>query len=126
MSRRLMVLATAVLGAILAPVESRAQGLPGRVTDLERRAAEAEARLASLRALGAMPVAASQDSSRSRPPAGAPARGTRVGDVLQFTGWLMAAVLLVAACIAFNLMATSALVWAVWALLGAVLGLAGA
>jgi parallel beta helix pectate lyase-like protein len=47
MSRRLIVLAAAVLGTTLFPVESRAQGLPGRVTDLERRAAEAEARLAA-------------------------------------------------------------------------------
>jgi Tfp pilus assembly protein PilX len=47
MSRGFILLAAAVLGTTLVPVESRAQGLPRRVDDLERRATEAEARLAA-------------------------------------------------------------------------------
>ena len=82
---------------------------------------ELDKRLASLRALGASPDVATLD-------AGA---GTRHGNVATwrqelpaFLGWSALAFVLVSACVAFNLLTTSLLIWGVWTVLQFVLGAA--
>jgi Zn-dependent protease with chaperone function len=71
-------------------------------------------RLASLRALGASPGVVEGDSHAPKHPEDA---ATWRQHLFTFLGWGTVAIALVAACIAFNLLATSLLLWAVWAVL---------
>jgi hypothetical protein len=78
---------------------------------------EFEKRLASLRVLGASPTETSGRSS-AQPETAAEKRQALV----TFIGWGFVAIALVAACVAFNLLSTSLLLWGVWAVLQLVMG----
>jgi Zn-dependent protease with chaperone function len=80
---------------------------------------EFDKRLASLRALGASPdvaIAGSAGASQKEDAAG------RRRDLRMFLGWGAIAIALVAACIAFNVLTTSLLLWGVWVVLQFLLG----
>jgi Zn-dependent protease with chaperone function len=78
---------------------------------------EFEKRLASLRVLGASPTETAGKSAKT-PQTAAEKRQ----ELFTFIGWGLLAIGLVAACVAFNLLSTSLLLWGVWAVLRFVLG----
>jgi Zn-dependent protease with chaperone function len=73
---------------------------------------ELDQRLASLQALGALPTGGVKSSGGQTTPKELP----------EFISWASLAIGLVAVCVAFNLIATSMLIWGVWSLLHLVLG----
>jgi Zn-dependent protease with chaperone function len=75
---------------------------------------DVDKRLASLRALGAAPDAIAADSQTAKRQQDA---ATFRQDLFTFLGWGAVAIALVVSCIAFNLLTTSLLLWAVWAVL---------
>ncbi len=80
---------------------------------------ELDKRLASLRRLGASSEAVSTPTVKG---VDAP-DVTTWRSVLSFAGWTVVALALVSACIAFNLVTTSLLLWGVWSVLLLVFGL---
>ena len=83
--------------------------------------ADAKPALASLRALGASPdVAAIDAAAGQRRVNAAPWQQ----ELPAFLGWSALAFVLVSACVAFNLLTTSLLLWGVWTVLQFVLGAA--
>ena len=79
---------------------------------------ELDKRLASLRALGASPDVAALDAAAGKRRENAP---TWRQELPAFLGWSALAFVLVSACVAFNLLTTSLLLWGVWAILQFVL-----
>jgi Zn-dependent protease with chaperone function len=79
---------------------------------------ELDKRLVSLRVLGASPAeTGGAQGQSSKAPAAAHGQ-----EVIAFIGWTALAIALVSACIAFNLLTTSLLLWGVWTVLQFVLG----
>jgi hypothetical protein len=78
---------------------------------------EFDKRLASLRVLGASPAETGGAPGHSSKTAAAAHRQ----EVIAFIGWTALAIALVSACIAFNLLTTSLLLWGVWTVLQFVL-----